>query len=286
MASPVIAGLAALYLEKCPSGTQSDFRDAVFSTARSDGFTGTTPNQTWGHGKVNGFRAMVSINFSFQIDGDDQFCQPGATLLGAPAGVTPIEWNDGSTSPTLSVGQEDTVLLLAADQFGCRSWSDTIFVTETTPPTINVTIVYAQEMGTWGAALTAPSNGVDYTWYDGSMSVIQTGTDSIFVTNNEVYTVAVDYGNGCISSDTVSVSLLGLETQNEIPFTVYPNPSNGQIFLDGPAAGSYVIWSMEGRAVWSGEGAANVISVELSAGTYAIQWITSDASFIRPLVVN
>ncbi|MGJ8661502.1 MAG: S8 family serine peptidase, partial [Bacteroidota bacterium] len=53
MASPVVAGIAALYLEKCRYGTYSTFKQLLTSTAFTDGFTGTVPNNTYGYGKIH-----------------------------------------------------------------------------------------------------------------------------------------------------------------------------------------------------------------------------------------
>jgi hypothetical protein len=46
------AGAAALYLEMDPTLTPSELRAHLAATALADNFTGTTPNDAWGHGKL------------------------------------------------------------------------------------------------------------------------------------------------------------------------------------------------------------------------------------------
>lgn len=63
MASPIVAGIAALYLQKRPTATYEEVKTALICTAVSDSFTGTTPNPEYGNGKVNAFKALtVGLN--------------------------------------------------------------------------------------------------------------------------------------------------------------------------------------------------------------------------------
>lgn len=58
--SPVVAGLAALYLQKNPTATNQQIKQAITNCAYSDVFTGTSlPNNQWGYGKLDGFAAMT-----------------------------------------------------------------------------------------------------------------------------------------------------------------------------------------------------------------------------------
>ncbi|PBQ33040.1 hypothetical protein CNR22_15060 [Sphingobacteriaceae bacterium] len=57
-ASPVVAGLAALYLQAHPMATNQQVKQAITHCAYSDQYTGTLPNYAWGHGKLDGFAAM------------------------------------------------------------------------------------------------------------------------------------------------------------------------------------------------------------------------------------
>lgn len=59
-ASPVVAGLAALYLQRHPNATSADVRQAITNCAYQDNFTGfTPPNPVWGHGKLDGLATMT-----------------------------------------------------------------------------------------------------------------------------------------------------------------------------------------------------------------------------------
>lgn len=59
MASPVVAGVAALYLERDPEATYADIKAAIIDNALADQFTGALPNLRWGYGKLNGFGTLT-----------------------------------------------------------------------------------------------------------------------------------------------------------------------------------------------------------------------------------
>lgn len=65
MASPVVAGVAALYLQKRPNATYQEVKDAITLTAKKDNFTGATDNPEYGHGKLNGFAALTYNEFIY-----------------------------------------------------------------------------------------------------------------------------------------------------------------------------------------------------------------------------
>lgn len=53
MSAPHVTGAIALMLQKNRNRTQAQIRDCLTSTARSDAFTGPTPNTAWGAGKLD-----------------------------------------------------------------------------------------------------------------------------------------------------------------------------------------------------------------------------------------
>jgi hypothetical protein len=59
-ASPVVAGIAALYFQKNPTHTWQQAKDAILNCARRDNFTGNNlPNNQWGYGKADAFAAIA-----------------------------------------------------------------------------------------------------------------------------------------------------------------------------------------------------------------------------------
>lgn len=57
-AAPIVTGIIALMLQANPDLDQIQVRDILRNTARADAFTGTVPNPTWGHGKVDAYEAV------------------------------------------------------------------------------------------------------------------------------------------------------------------------------------------------------------------------------------
>lgn len=58
--SPCVAGIAALYLQKNPTATAMDVKNAIIGCTKKDSFTGTSlPDNAWGYGKVDAFGALT-----------------------------------------------------------------------------------------------------------------------------------------------------------------------------------------------------------------------------------
>lgn len=59
--SPVVAGIAALYLQQNPTATAIQVRDAIVQCAVTDTFTGTNlPDNAWGHGKADALNTLLN----------------------------------------------------------------------------------------------------------------------------------------------------------------------------------------------------------------------------------
>jgi subtilisin family serine protease len=56
MASPMVAGICALYLQRYPNASYQEVKDALLNCSTQDNFTGSSlPNTLWGHGKANAY---------------------------------------------------------------------------------------------------------------------------------------------------------------------------------------------------------------------------------------
>ncbi len=71
MACPAAAGTAALLLENVDPEFHQDIRGLLLSQAREDEFTGTTPNDTWGYGKLDGEAVWNAFHTDIGESGND-----------------------------------------------------------------------------------------------------------------------------------------------------------------------------------------------------------------------
>ena len=63
-ASPVVAGIAALILQRYPNASWQDIKNCITQNAMLDSLvTGTIPNNSWGYGRADGFAAMLGCSF-------------------------------------------------------------------------------------------------------------------------------------------------------------------------------------------------------------------------------
>jgi subtilisin family serine protease len=73
-AAPHVTGVVALMLQSDDTLTNAAIKGHLISSARSDGFTGSLPNPTWGHGKLDGKAAVDSASGGGDTTG------PGITI--------------------------------------------------------------------------------------------------------------------------------------------------------------------------------------------------------------
>jgi hypothetical protein len=60
-AAPIVTGIIALMLELNPQLDAAQVKEILQQTARSDAFTGQTPNPNWGYGKVDAYAALERV---------------------------------------------------------------------------------------------------------------------------------------------------------------------------------------------------------------------------------
>lgn len=127
MASPVVAGLAALYLQQCPESSWSDFKSALLATAAVDGATGIVPNKFWGMGKLNGYGAiaMDAVTAELVQIGDTLIASGGETYTWFLDGEE-LVGSSGNAIEIMGAGNYQVEVLNAA---GCSALSDEVLVT-------------------------------------------------------------------------------------------------------------------------------------------------------------
>ena len=65
MASPMVTGIIALWLESRPNLTTNNIKQLMYDNAFTDGNTGSVPNNTWGWGKIDAHKTMAAVeNFN------------------------------------------------------------------------------------------------------------------------------------------------------------------------------------------------------------------------------
>ena len=116
------------------------------------------------------------------------------------------------------------------------------------------------------------TSGYSYSWNDATSAT----TFDVHELCAGTYIITVTDANGCESIDSVTVSsTVGLVTNQNLNVSVYPNPSNGTIHLNGLSIGQDLkIYNMTGKLVYSDR--VGSIGLELN-----LNRLTSGKYFIR-----
>ncbi len=100
MACPVVAGAAALLLQKTPTLTPQQLYDAITGNAATDAYTGACPNATWGYGKLD-----VNAAYPPEVFVDAKVILEGAYSTAGDAMVTTLR--DAAQVPSVPPYEED-----------------------------------------------------------------------------------------------------------------------------------------------------------------------------------
>lgn len=227
MASPVVAGIAALYLEKCHNGTYQSFKNDLMATAFTDGFTGAVPNNAYGYGKIHALNLLLESNYATGIGVPTQYCSATDTIYSV-LGFAPdsIVWNTGSTqSYTTTSASTGPYYYISYNDLGCVGYSDTVnLVMGDIPPTPEITVA-GPELST------DPYPNLQ--WYENGVAIPgATGTSiNINLPSSSDFTVVATGTTGCEATSEIYNPSAGIN-ENTLFIGAYPNPTDGLFTIE------------------------------------------------------
>jgi hypothetical protein len=271
MASPVVAGVVALYLQKCPSADWQQVRNAIINSAWGDALTGTLPNNSFGYGRVHAFDALVASNMPpiTITASDDEMCSNETVEVAAPTGFDEYVWSNGATdNPTTYTGA-GPLTVSAATANGCAASNALTFTVLPAPLTPVISVD--------GGLLTS-SNGPSYQWFYNGVPVNGATGPTLWAGQVGDYTVEHTAANGCSAmSAPVNITVLGVDESDARGFATWPSPTRDALTVQVPAsAGSVTIELIDGsgRIALREQRTASmqhILSIEaLSPGTYTL----------------
>ncbi len=201
-------------------------------------------------------------------------CKP-TTNLSAPQGVNSVLWQGPngftSTASTINPGTAGIYTLDYIDALGCNSTKIFKFITSTTA----VAVTSDPTICVGAQAVLGVSGTHNFHWNTGDITANIMVSPSVTTT----YTATSTDGNECTATvaitQTVDNCYVGIVTKsNETNFAMYPNPNNGQFYVDAgndTKDGLLIIENTLGqkvhsRPIVSGENAIKID--DLPAGIY------------------
>ena len=185
------------------------------------------------------------------ITGNTVFCTGNSTTLDAGSGYTSYTWSTTATSQTINVNTAGTYSVTVTDAGGC-SGDTSVTVTESAPPTVNITGNTLICSGT-PTNLDAGSGYASYSWSEGTTTQIAT------VNSGGTYSVTIIDNNGCTASSSITV------TEDSIQTPTISGPTaiceGNQATLDAGSGYNTYLWS-------NGDNTQSITVT--AAGTYSI----------------
>jgi hypothetical protein len=266
MASPVIAGLAALYLEKCPKATYAGFKADLINSAAPDVWTGMVPNYAYGYGKPNAHSLLLGTLFDAEIVGENEKCgEPIPLTVNASTALSTVEWSNGSVGNPLMVDDGGEYIAYAYDLGGCRTVTDTHEVVQLQV----LPILPILQSGNVLATLSFTNyqwtlNGVDIPGATEQTLVIEPpyGTYTCYCVSDD----------GCITETPPFTVTLGNLELSQSESAVYPNPTSDLFYIKGKSSELDVqVYDAAGKEMISFKGTNNAISIgHLPKGIYHV----------------
>ncbi len=224
-------------------------------------------------------------------------CPGDSTTLFTNVVATKYIWFLGSTTSVLagasSINYHTTTIgtyyVKALDSFGCRSAvSGAKVIKANVIPVPVVTVVNA----TQSAKKLACTNAGTYQWRLNGNNIAGATAKAFIATQSGAYSVMLTSNSGCtaISSDTMLTinysgpkmnqeELAAISTAEEI--NVYPNPSNGIIYIDTKETLKAVIIDLQGRTILESNHVSQLDITGYANGIYLLQLFNEDGEIVK-----
>jgi Secretion system C-terminal sorting domain/Beta-propeller repeat len=199
-------------------------------------------------------------------DGPTSFCQGDSVGLTA-SGFATYTWNTGETTPTIVADTSGTYTVTVTDGIGCANFTN-IVVTVNNPPVINAGL--DQDHCPGDTSQLIATGGVSYVWNsDPFISSTTNDSTNVFpsVSGTYTYIVTGTDGNGCVNSDTVSVTVFTTPSQ---PIIFWP--PGDIIYITNYTGG--MSWYMNG--VYFPDAGSGV---QLDLADTSLNWACQDTNY-------
>lgn len=269
MASPVVAGTAALFLEQCNSGTWEDFQDYIFNSSTPDLTLGPLPNNAYGYGKLDALNLLITsqVNKKAEFFGDTVICDGSAILTTSPE-LDWYDWSNNETTSEIELNSPTTISVFGRDLTGCMRFSDTLSLTEGTNPDTPIilnqdTLFYVEN-----------SNNNDVQWYYNDSPISGATSDTLIPIQNGFYSVSFINEDGCQTFSNAEQYTLNVLKYEKEGVKIYPNPASSKLTISGINEDLKVLDALGQEIQISknsiGEKAIHLDVKNLSSGTYIV----------------
>lgn len=299
MASPVVTGIIALWLEAYPHLTLTQAKQLLKDNAIIDGFTGTISSvgsNTWGWGKIDaheGLKDLISKvppQPTIFPNGNVSFCEGKNARLFAPGGYAAYLWSNNQTTQNITVTTGGSYFVRVTNNQGYISpWSLPKNVTVLpNPPTPTITL---------NGNVLSSSSSYGNQWYLNERPIAGATQQNYIVEQNGNYHVVVTRSNGCSArSNTYSITSCDIGDLERIGVTnIYPNPTTGLIsiqFSDIQQEVLLGIYDASGRMYFQkrltvvDENVIETINLEnLTSGVYTLRILTKENQATRRIIL-
>ena len=237
MASPVVAGIAALYLQKCPLSTYQQFKLDLSNTAVVDAYTGATPNFGYGFGKADALGLLTSKNIALSIDPILGICIGSTATLHAssPSTLYNAVWSNGTVGVNMTTAIVGSYYVKGLDSAGCYTRSNPVALGTLALPFVDAGASYTtcpdEEISLLGTG-----TAVSYQWDNGVLN-----NESFVPLSSAVYYVTGTGSNGCQNMDSITVNLFDVDpvSYNETTTTVMEGSGPFNVTPGSPSGGVY-----------------------------------------------
>jgi hypothetical protein len=270
MASPVVAGIAALYFEKCKNGTYDSFMNDMKNTAYTDGYTGAVPNFAYGYGKIHALDLLLESNYSSTVSGTSPLCINDSLDAVSVPPLTSAVWNTSDETLHLPVPAGGAYSFIGYNNLGCVSYSDTFDVVLLTPAPVPVIVVDGTILST--------ADYPDLQWYENGSPISGATNDTLIIPSNStsVYTVVATSVDGC-SRESASYQIGAGLIELTNAYTLFPNPGKNSFqVVSGNKISKIVVSDLSGKIIVVSNSPAIDCS-QWSSGAYLVK-ITGETS--------
>jgi hypothetical protein len=175
--------------------------------------------------------ATITVNASPTVSVNNAVICAGASANLNANGATTYSWNTGATASGISVSPAaTTVYTVTGTSAGCSN-AKTATVTVNPLPPINISA--NNTFVCQGQMVSLSATGANtFTWQPGNV----TGSVANFIpSSSQIYTCTGTDGNGCDGNNNISITVSPctgiMNGDNEISFTIYPNPAKDQLTI-------------------------------------------------------